>query len=805
MRKEVLRVENLAVFADDKQTLCSVYLNMFKGESIALIGLDGSGANLFINVLCGTGQITRGRILIDERSVKLHNELDSRFFGIYRVSQEQTLVNGLSVAENIFIMRRNSLKNTFVNRKMINSQSRRILERLGIYIQPSIKVDRLTIAEKHLIELAKAVSSGAKIIIFEECFASYNRDELVRLKTIVEQLKKEDLSFIFRCHYIDEVRMFSEMVIFFKDGQISKKTKSDKLDNSMITDYVLGYSMEKDHLPICLASEEIVLDAENIKLFESMDTISFSVRRGEVLGLLLTDVKKKETLAKMLSGEPVKGGGIIRLKGQDLRKKKLKRFHKNRIVLISDLGHRNELFYNMSIEENLLLCSLKKVSGIAGVISKKIPKMLRDQFAQHKDFLLSSIEETDKNTRIAISLERWLIYRPEVIVLMEPYLRADAVGESLITTYIKEFAKYGTSVIVVSSRPHNLEKACNHVLDMDSRKTLDEVLPGSQENDLEMLPSRGRINNLFKRIKQYGIAIIIICGYLLLENRVINAENIMILLRQSAILGFSVLGVYITTLCDGVNLSAGAQAAFAGMLVVFLTASGLSMWIAVIITIAVSMGLGVFYSYFTMKTGVPIVILSFGMMYVINGINFGIQSIHPGYIVDDLSFLVYGEIFHVPAALIVFTAFVVLLAILLKHTYWGRSIFAVGSNKEEARRSGLPVDLVKVLAYMSSFFLISITGLFFISRTSMASHEYGNHYFYDIVVALCIGRISLWGGKGSLTGVMLGTLCVILLQSYFTITGINFVNTDMIKGAIIIVMLLSEYRARKKLSIISAI
>lgn len=796
MKNEILRVENLYITSHNNKILSGIHLNMFKGESIALMGLSGSGASLFVDALCGKAQGARGRIIINEKKVNLENETDSRFYGIYRMSNEQTLINGLDIAENIFIMRRNSIKSVFINRKILNIQARLLLKRIGVDISPTTMVGKLTFAEKQLVELAKAVGSGAKIIIFDEIFAYYHSDEIDRLKAIVDVLKKEGVSFIFRSHYIEECRLLSEKIIIFKNGKISKKIETSKFDDSMVGDYVVGHTIKKKKHTNSLTLGDTALEVKRVSC-DSGKTRGFSVKHGEVLALLDIYSKDKEKLIQMLVG--VRDGFEIHLNGKRLKKIDLKNFHKSKVVLIPNPAQKDGLFQSMDIGENLLFPSLKKAYGIAGFIDKNIPNILKKQFLQKNNSISENIEELDLNQRIALSLERWLLFRPEVIIMMDPYLQADIVVSRIITEYIDKFAKSGIAVIILSSRPDKLKEGCNRIINIEG--FLNDFVHNSKQSLAKRISKRtANSNKLAQTGGKYIVAFFIIFGYLIMERKLLNFDSIMILLRQFAIIGFAVLGAYITTLCDGANLSVGPQAAFASILVVILVGAwGLPIWLAVLITFIVAAILGASYAIFTIKTGVPIVLLSFGMLHVLNGFNSILQNWHSSKI-DSIYFLIKEEVFHVPIVVYMFIFLVAIVGLLLKHTYLGRSIFVVGSNMSEARRSGLQVDLVKILAYIFSFLIINITGLLFLARTSTGSFEFGNNYFFDIIAALCIGRISLWGGKGSLFGVILGALSIVLLESYFIITNVQGISQEMIKGFIIIVMILKEYYINDKYS-----
>ncbi len=799
MKKEILRVEHLAFSAPNRQKLDVEHLNLFKGESIALMGLTDSGVSLFVEILCGKTHASHGKIIIDEKTVHLTSEGIGRFLGIYRISQEQTLIDELDIAANIFVMRRNSLKNIFLDRSLLNSQSQILLQALGINLSPTTLVGRLSLVEKKLVELTKAIGSGAKIIIFDEVLSSFNDQELSSLQTIVKKLKEQGTSFIFCCHNGDDVRRFTEKVVFFKEGKISKKIDTARFLDSMIADYVVGYELERHARVGRRQLGGVALGVDDIEL--SSRHLSFSVRHGEVVGLIDIDSNEKEFLSQILAGNVKNTGSPIRLNGREIGLKGQDSHLRQKIVLISDITQPKSLLYNLSIEENLLFPSMEKIKGLIGYIGNDVLNMLKKELRGRVKGTADTMLDLTSHDKLFIILERWLIYRTEVLILVDPFSKTDEVGCGIISEFIGKFTKAGAAVIIITSRQNRLDEICDRVIDLNANALLE---PSSVAADL---PSRvsGRSHgklagNLHENWKKYAAALFIILAYIFLEYHLLSIRDITILLRQFSIMGFAVLGVYLTVLCDGFNFSVGAQAALTTVLAVFLYATGgLPVWLIVIITFAVAILQGMFFALSTLKTGIPILLFSLGTMFVLNGINAEIQNITPGFVYNHLHFLAYGGTLNIPISLCLFITFAILVEVLLNHTYLGKSIFAVGSNEAESRRSGLPVNTVKIAAYIASFMLINITGLIFLARTSMAGNQNGNAYYFDVLAALCIGRISLWGGKGTVNGVILGTLSIILLDSFFIISGSGLFIGQIIKGFIIVVMVILDYRSRRAL------
>ena len=318
------------------------------------------------------------------------------------------------------------------------------------------------------------------------------------------------------------------------------------------------------------------------------------------------------------------------------------------------------------------------------------------------------------------------------------------------------------------------------------------AFPLERRNEGESLS----IATIARRLGHYWVGIAICAGYALVEHNVLSADNIFILLRQCSIFGLAALGAYFVAMADGILLSTGSQAAFTTVLLLYLSSAYcFSPWLAAFCAIFASAGLGVFYARVTSATGVPIALFSFGMSYVLDGLNAALQrSVFPSEVVKGFASLAYGRLYGVPTPIAAFCLCMILASLFLQNTTIGKCAPVVGQDEEEAKRSGLPVDFVRTVAYAIGFALISFAGIILVGRTSRGDYLIGNNYSLDVVAALCIGRVRLWGGRGSLFGVMIGALSIVLLDSYFDASSALPVNQTIIKGAIIVAMLLAEER-----------
>jgi hypothetical protein len=252
----------------------------------------------------------------------------------------------------------------------------------------------------------------------------------------------------------------------------------------------------------------------------------------------------------------------------------------------------------------------KKDKGLFRIYQPDIFAMLTRQVSNNALASNGSIQDLSDRENITLLLERWLIFRPEVLILVDPYLKTDEVGCGIVTDYIQKFTSEGVAVIILASKPYRLESICDRIININPIQltkdpSIREELPSSK--------SRSLISWVPTFIKNYGFAFLLFIAYLFLEVKIINFADVLILTRQISILGFAVVGVYFTTLCDGFNFSVGSQAALTAVLVVFLAVKlNLPLGLIVLLTFIFSMVLSMLYSVITIKTGIPIMLFSLG-------------------------------------------------------------------------------------------------------------------------------------------------------------------------------------------------
>lgn len=464
MKNELLRIENLSVVSETKNRLNNIWFDVFAGETVGLLELYASEASLLIDTICGLEPSYSGNIIMSGKIERIQGDIQSRKLGIYRINAFSKLIQMISISENIFIIREGGLKHFFVNKKIIDEQARALLWDIGVDIDINTKIPKLTAAQKHYVELAKAIGLGCKLIIYDRAFNNYTPQDLIQQQRIMDRLKERGISFLINCNYVEELRLLADKIIFFRDGKISKKLDSPVIEDQTIKSYLTGEVSNIDKTKPVRSVNSDFFSVRNFELSKN-SKLEFVMGKGEILSIVCSEQNIRETIFNVLSGGIISTTIEIKLEANYFRSIKDELdLYAFKIVNIRNLWGEEELFHNLSTSENALFPSLKKASGPFGFVSKDIYKLINHELSdklEHK-----KIDEMDVAGKISLLFERWFIYNPKVLVIYEPFLYSDVITEDIIRNNLEKLCNNGTAIILISARKQKVSEICHQFIEI---------------------------------------------------------------------------------------------------------------------------------------------------------------------------------------------------------------------------------------------------------------------------------------------------------------------------------------------------
>jgi ribose transport system ATP-binding protein len=436
--------------------LSGVGLDLRSGEVHALLGENGAGKSTLIKTISGVYQADEGEIRVDGRPVHIRNPHDAQALGISTIYQEFTLAPDMTVAENIFLgrepLRFRAL--SIVDRKALIRQTRDVLASLDLKIDPEATVKHLGVAQQQMVEIAKALSLDARLIIMDEPTATLTSHEIDRLFQAIARLRQRNVAVIYVSHRLDEVKAMCDRATILRDGTYVATVPVASTSIDAMIRLMVGRDL-KDKFPKMAAEpREEVLRVEQLTRKGELHGVSFSVRRGEIVGIAgLVGSKRTETARAIFGADPIDSGRIL-LRGKPVKVRTPGDAIKHGIALVPEDRKRHGIFATLSVWENVVLSGLRRFSrkGILDVRREK----------QHAQEFVASlrIQTTDLEKRVLdlsggnqqkVVIAKWLNTNAEVFLFDEPTRGIDVGGKIEVYRLMGELISRGAAIVMISS------------------------------------------------------------------------------------------------------------------------------------------------------------------------------------------------------------------------------------------------------------------------------------------------------------------------------------------------------------------
>jgi ribose transport system ATP-binding protein len=449
--------------------LKNVTFRVLPGEIHALVGENGAGKSTLMKILAGACLKDSGQIFIDGQEVQIKNTHDSKKLGIGIIYQEFSLVPDLSVAENVFLTGMGS-SGFWMKWKDINKRADELIQRFGFKINPSLKVGELSVAQKQIVEIAKALSENVKVLILDEPSAVLGPAEIRKLTDTLLRLKREGVSIIYISHHLDEVFLIADRITVLKDGNPSGTLTTEETDKDSIIRLMLGRSPDKIFPRHELSVKEEVLKVVNLCLEEKVRNVSFTINAGEIVGLAgLVGSGRSET-ARAIFGAERKRKGEIYLSGKKLHLNSPGMAVRNGIAMVPEDRKQCGIILSLSVKENISLTNYKQFSGLFQFIRGKKEKENSREMISRLNIKTSDLnQETGKlsgGNQQKVALAKWLHRNNTIILIDEPTRGIDVGAKVEIYNLITELTAKGLAILVISSETSELMGICDRIIVM---------------------------------------------------------------------------------------------------------------------------------------------------------------------------------------------------------------------------------------------------------------------------------------------------------------------------------------------------
>ena len=470
MGETILKMQGIQKYFFGVHALNGVNFELKAGEVHALMGENGAGKSTLIKVLCGIHKRDGGTVELFGKEVNFNNIAESQAAGISVVHQELNMMNHLTVAQNMFIGREPK-KGMMIDDKKMVADAKAMFDKIGVQIDPTVKLGTLTVGKQQMVEIAKAVSHDCKLLVLDEPTAALTQPEVEELFKIMNELREKGIGMIYISHRMDEINRISDRVTVMRDGEYvdtvdTASVTKDDIVRMMVGRVIMGDKKEKSNVA---ADAPVVLEVKNLNAGREVKNVSFQLRRGEILGFAgLMGAGRTET-ARALYGADHRESGEIYINGKKINIKSPEQAVKHGICYLSEDRKRFGLMLQKSVTENSAIASVDKFVRFGWINDKKAAKVAAENNALLRtktpsmDQLLKNLSGGNQQKVI---IARWLIRNSDIFIFDEPTRGIDVGAKSEMYALMEQLASEGKSVIMISSELAEIQRLSDRVIVM---------------------------------------------------------------------------------------------------------------------------------------------------------------------------------------------------------------------------------------------------------------------------------------------------------------------------------------------------
>ena len=803
--------------------LTDVSVELRAGQVHALLGENGAGKSTLMAVASGSTRPDTGTITFQGQPVAHLTPGAAMALGIAIVHQHPALLPDMTVAENLRV----ALPAQFLRFAGDEESSmRKLLDGVGSSAHLKDRVGSLSVAQRHLLELAKALAMKPRLLILDEPTAPLGKDAVDLLFDRVRAAASDGAAAVYITHRLAEVRLLADHVTVLRDGRLRGSAPVSEVSDDYLLALIVGRQLDSTFPPKRVTGPDggPVLTIDGLS-GQGFGAVSMSATRGEIVGVAGIAGNGQSAFLRALAGL-ISFTGTIQLGGRP----------RTSADLLADSAylpadrHAEGLMMSLSVRENAAVRSLRRFRRGA-LLSRKAEIGAVGQELGALDVRTPSIDSTVSSlsggNQQKVVLARTLLSRPSILVADEPTQGVDVGARAEIYRILREASDSGVPVVVASSDAKELEGLCDRVIVM-SRGHVVETLAGDEVTEERMINAAVRATTHAKQDTRSGnggtgrrsaarrfvqgdyapvliLAIVMLAlgEYIFTRNaRYLSAFNITSVMLAVAALGFISMGQTVALLSAGIDLSVGP---LAGFLVVvgsffvndgksaFTITAGLIVMLAAAIAIGAINGSLVRYGKFTPVAATLATYIG------LQGLSYLLRSVPGGIISGSATNVITFKIGPIPIAfvLLVLTAFG--MEFLLRQRQWGLRLRAVGSDEESARRVGVQVHRTAILAYVLSSVFTFVGAIVLLAQLGIGDPAQGISYTLSSITAVVVGGTSLLGGRGTFVGTLLGAGLIVQILNATVFLDLSQAWQYLFQGALIAVaaILYSQVRGTR--------
>jgi ribose transport system ATP-binding protein len=814
-----LRLTEISKSFSGVLALRNVSVEFYPGEVHAILGENGAGKSTMMNIISGTFHPTLGEIWFDGVRVHDISPDKAKSLGIAISFQHPAVLDDLSVIENLRV----ALPAHLFAGKDAEAIAREMLDAVGLHVPLRLRADALTVAQKHLLEIAKALALKPKVLILDEPTASLDQDATDMLFGRIRAVVKSGTSVIYITHRLAELRQIAQRVTVLRDGRYRGSALVSEITDADLLSLIVGRNLGSTFPPkFSDTVKDIAFSVASLS-GKGFKDVNFDVAKGQIIGVAGVAGNGQPELMKALAGLSV-STGTVTLHGKSLTKKQL---IEEAAFMPSD-RHTEGLASGLTVRENASFGALEKFASGGIINSKRELTQVTTTFkslAVKAPGLEAPILSLSGGNQQKVVMSRALLSEPGLIIADEPTQGVDVGARAEIYKILRDVSASGTPVIVNSSDAAELEGLCDKVIVM-SRGRVVATLTGNDVTEEhivtaavsasthvgEVADSTVAKKSGWRHYMQSDIAPAIPLAIVtLLLGLFVNSQNdnfftifnIYNILMLATALGFIALGQTVALLIGGIDLSVGPLAGFLVIVASFfmnddksaaMFLAGFALMFLSALAVGTINGLLIRFANFTPIAATLVV------YFALWGFSLTLRNQPDGYISYSIIDWITWQWGPIPAAFVVLCMVTLALEYTLRKRRFGWRLRAVGSNEDAARRMGIPVDRTFVIGYILCALLTALGAIIFMAQIGVGDPRQGLSYTLASITAVVLGGTSLKGGQGTFIGTVLGAVLLTEVLNAVTFLGLSQTFQYVFQGALIIISALIYSIVRRRTS-----
>lgn len=805
------------------RALRGVSFSLRTGEVHALLGENGAGKSTLIKVITGAHAPDGGTLEIGGTQHTHLTPRQAHQLGIACIYQQPALFPDLSVAENIALALEPPSPWRRVRWGERMQCARELMKRVGAAIDPAVEVNRLSMPEQQLVEIAKALGAGARILIMDEPTASLTQQEERLLLALIRELRTAGVGIIYISHRLDEIFQIADRVTVLRDGESVGTYAIGDIDEAGLIHAMVGREMTAIYPPAEAPPREVVLSLQSLGCASAgVREVSFDVRAGEVFGLSGLVGAGRTELARVLFGlTPAESGETV-LNGRPIRVESPEQAVAHGLAYVPEDRRRHGVILPMSITANSSLAILSRLFPRRWMRAAP-ERALAADFIRELRIKAASTESPSASlsggNQQKVAVARWLATKPKVLILDEPTQGVDIGAKAEIHAIIRRLAADGLAIILISSELPEILGMSDRIGVMRGG-TLTAIFTAAEATAPVLMAAalgQGSANADVKRPKEPGradsskggafrewsvaLALVLFLAVLaVLAPRFFTAAQLVPLLTAAAPALLAAAGASLVILTRQIDISIGSQFAWCSVLAGMAAAHGWPLPAVCAVAVAVGVGLGAVNGLLVAGLGLPSIVVTLASMVTLRE---ALRWWREGEMVRDLpaTFQWFGlsQTAGQWTTIALAAGCFLLLALALGRLAGGRFLYAVGSDTEAPRLAGLRPRVVTFAAFAAAGGLIGFAALQNAVRFTDVDPKSGQGIEMQAIAAAVVGGIAIAGGRGKLWGVLPGMLILAIIGPALVFTNTPPQWERALQGAIILLAVGADgWRNRRK-------